>query len=164
MDFDKIANKCEVSISKLKIKNKGSIVKLGDYYINMYTLLIEKYGLECQESEYMHTEKGEGIKANLWKWVAYKKLDNFARLKFKFNNNAFFVKGDKVLGIFSVEYILELDYKRTWRDSALLRPFLKRYLQLFYQNQILQYIERYAEELQSIKEIVRKELNVSVFD
>ncbi len=50
MDFEEIARTCEVPIGSLKIKNKGSIVKLGAYYQNMYTLLIEKYDLKCQET------------------------------------------------------------------------------------------------------------------
>jgi len=159
-----MAETCEVPIDKLSIKNKGSIVKLSEYYINLYNMFLEKYSLRCAETRYVHTEKSAEINAIEWDWFAYKELDDFARLKFKYSSNAYYVKGDKIMGIFGVSYTLELDYKKMWRNSRLLKPLLPFFLRLFYQSTIIQWLGRYVEEIEALDNDVRRLLNVSVFD
>ena len=164
MDFVKMAETCKVPVGSFGIKDKGSIASLSDYYINFYNVLIEKFKLKCEETKYIHTEKSaDGTQAIEFNWFSYKELDNFARLRFDCINNAFNVKGDKIMGIFTIKYTLELDYKRQWRDS-IFKSFLPYYLKMFYQNVILQWFERYVSELNSIKDEMRKMLNVSVFE
>ncbi len=165
MDFKEIAETCTVPVDKLKIKNVGSVVNLGKYYTDLYNALIEKWGLICQESRYVHNEKPpDGVQGIEWDWFAYKKLDNFARVRFNCSALTWYVKGDKVAGKFSVSYTIELDYNKTWRNSGLLKWFLPTYLKMFYQSIIIQWIERYSEELDSIKNKVRELLNISVFE
>ena len=164
-----MAKKGVVPIGSLSIKNKGSLVKFNDYYIDLYTKLIESWNLTCQESKYVHTQispgtNGQGEHKIEFSWFTYKELDSFARLRFDCFANAYYVNQDKVMGIFGVKYTIELDYKKTWRSSKLLEPFLPYFLKLFYQKIIIQWIVMYLEELNNIKDSVRKLLNVSVFD
>ncbi|MBN1924147.1 MAG: hypothetical protein JW791_05335 [Nanoarchaeota archaeon] len=163
MDFNEIAESCEIPVAKFSIKNKGSVVKLGTYYAELYNALIEKWNLICKETRYVHNEiSADGATAVEWDWVAYKTLDNFSRLRFDCSTLTWYVKGDKAAGKFSVKYTIELDYNKTWRNSMLLKSFLPNYLKLFYQNTILQWIDRYLEELNGIKEKVNELLNINV--
>ncbi|VVB75541.1 Uncharacterised protein [Candidatus Tiddalikarchaeum anstoanum] len=165
VDFEALINTGEYPLGKLGIKNKGSIVKLGPYYINMYTLLIEKFGLKVQETTYITTDNGDGSEKRYWEWVAYKNIDTFSRIKFKLGNNAYRIVGDKVMGIFAPSYTFEIDYKKTWRNNSILSRFLFIYLKWWYWPRVLlPLVIRYIEELQAIKEVVKKELNVSVYD
>lgn len=169
MDFKAMAKSGKVPIGKLSVKNKGSVVKFSEYYVNLYNELLEKFSLECHESNYVHTQvspgsNGQGTHKIEFNWFAYKELDNFARLRFDCWANAYYINQDKVMGIFGVSYNIELDYKNLWRNSKLLKPFLPLYLKLFYQKTIIQWIVRYLEELNKVKDSVRKLLNVSVFD
>lgn len=165
VDFVELSKTCEFKIGELSIKNKGSILKPSTYYMNMYSLLIEKFALKCQEREYIQHYKDEGLEAREWKWIAFKPLDSFARIRFDLSNNMYFIKAEKVAGIFKVAYTIELDWKKLWRNSSILSVFLPLYLRRFYWNRVLlPYYIRYNEELQAIKDLVKKELNVSVYD
>ncbi len=164
MDFFEIAKKPELTVSSLKIKNKGSVAKFSEYYVNLYNDLLEKFGLRCKETKYYHFEKSaDGQMAVQFKWLAYKPLDDFARIRFNYSNNAYFIKGDNIAGIFSLSYTLELDYKGVWRNHWLLKRFLPYYLKYHYQDRILQWWGYYQEELNKIKDVVRKNLNISMF-
>ena len=167
MDFNKILSTMEFSVAKLSIKNKGSNVKIGNYYTEVWNALAENYGLVCEEKSYKTTDKGNGVKEIVWEWEAQKSVgDSFCNIKFKFTNNCFLVfeKENKVLGIFSMEYLLVFDPKKTWRNNSFLVSFLPYYIRYFYRQRILGYAERYKGELHSIEKKIRKLLNMSVFE
>ena len=165
MDFNEIASSCIVPVAKFSVKNKGSVVKLSNYYVELYNALIEKWGLICKETKYIHNEiSPDGAMGVEWEWVAYKNLDSFARIKFECSTLTWFAKGDKTAGKFSVKYVIELDFKKVWRNSSILSSFLPYYLRMFYQSNILQWVDRYMEELNGIKDSVRELLNINVYD
>jgi len=155
-----------IPIGKFSIKNKGSVVKISEFYINFYNKLIENFGLECKETRYVHNDKGGDLKPVQFDWVAYKKVDDFARIRFNFIANAFFVKGDNVMGIFIISYTLELDHKeeKKWRNSGLLKLLLPYYLRFIYNKQILQWLDYFGGELSSIKNELRTLMNMNIFD
>lgn len=157
-----------IPINDFSIKNKGSIVKMSAFYIDFYNDLIEKWGLKCTETSFALNELSPDAKAMIWDWVAYRKIDNFARIKFKLGVNAFRIVGDTVMGIFSIKYFLELDYakpgSKTWRENALTKFYLPIYLKTSYQPKLMAFIGLFVEELNGIKERLMSRLNMSVYD
>ncbi|MDD4353644.1 MAG: hypothetical protein PHN56_04250, partial [Candidatus Nanoarchaeia archaeon] len=117
-----------IGVNSFTIKNKGSIMKIGTFYTDFYNDLIEKWGLKCVEPEFKKVDTGVDVTSMYWKWLAYKNIDNFARIQFKFGAKAFRIAGDTVMGIFSIEYNLELDYGHPnvnytdrWRSNSFLK-------------------------------------------
>ena len=165
VDFEELSRKCEFPVGVLAIKNKGSIVKLGGYYFNLYALLLERYGFRCQETRYVQTFKDDGIESREWDWFGYRAIDNFARLRIDVRHNFWTVKADKVGGFISVKYTIELDYKKLWRNNSTLKWMLPIYLRRYYWGRaLLGYYVRFNEELGGVKELIKKELNVLVYD
>ena len=153
-----------ILLNKFSIKNKGSIMKISAFYIDFYNDLIEKWGLKCTETFFTQNDLDQSAKAMIWNWVAYKKIDDFARIKFGLFSNAFRISGDTVMGIFSVKYELELDYNLVWRKNPFIKMFLPIYLRTSYQPKLFSFIGLYIEELNGIKEKLMSRLNMSVYD
>lgn len=164
MNLKKIVETCEVPVAKLGIKNKGSFVDIRHYYNEAWNQLVEKVGVHCTEKEYRTTDQGGGVKQVYFHWVAYKNIDNFSRIKFDFVNNCFRVTEDKVLGIFNMTYTMELDYNKVWRNSPFLNSFLPYYIKYFYRQRVFDFLTRYKGELHYIEKIIRKLLNMAVFE
>jgi hypothetical protein len=153
-----------IPINSFLIKNKGSIMKPSAFYMDFYNDLIEKWGLKCTETSFTQNDLDQTAKAMLWNWIAYKKIDDFARIKFELNVNAFRISGDTVMGIFSIKYELQLDYTLTWRKNSFIKMFLPIYLRTSYQPKLLALAGVYIEELNGIKEKLMGRLNMSVYD
>ncbi len=164
MNIKEIIKTCEVPVAKLSIKNKGSFVKLNHYYTDAWNTLAEDFGLVCREKSYKVTNKGQGVREVVFKWVANKDIDGFSRINFSLSNNCFRVTDEKVLGIFILKYVLELDYKRVWRDNPFLNSFLPYYIQFFYRQRIQDYADKYKGEFEKIEKTIRKLLNMAVFE
>ena len=174
MNFKKMVNDSKpekpivIPINNFMIKNKGSIMKIGNFYTDFYNDLIEKWGLKCTETSFIQNESSPEVKAILWDWEAYKKIDDFARIYFKLEVNAFRISGDTVMGLFKIKYNLELDYPKsdakTWRQNSFLKMFLPIYLRTSYQSKLLSFAGLYIEELNGIKEKLMERLNMSVYD
>ncbi|MFA5303331.1 MAG: hypothetical protein WC393_02230 [Candidatus Nanoarchaeia archaeon] len=153
-----------ININWLTIKNKGSIMKMSSFYIDFYNDLIEKWGLKCTETSFTQTDIDQTSKTMLWDWVAYKNIDDFARISFILSTNAYRISGDTVMGIFAIKYNLELDYTRTWRKNSFTKMILPIYLRTNYQSKLLTYAAIYMEELNAIKEKLMERLNMNVYD
>jgi hypothetical protein len=153
-----------ININSFTIKNKGSIMKLNSFYIDFYNDLIEKWGLKCTETSFTKNDLDSKSHAMLWNWVAYKNIDNFARVNFTFFTNAYRVSGDTVMGIFGIKYNLELDYNQTWRKNSFTKMILPIYLRTNYQSKFLTYAGVYIEELNKIKNRLMERLNMNVYD
>lgn len=153
-----------ININSFSVKNKGSIMKMSAFYIDFYNDLIEKWGLKCTETSFTQNDLDQSSKAMLWNWVAYKKIDEFARISFTFSTNAYRIAGDTVMGIFGIKYNLELDYTQTWRKNSFTKMFLPIYLRTSYQSKLLTYAGVYMEELNGIKEKLMERMNMNVYD
>jgi len=153
-----------IDINKFTVKNKGSVMKIGTFYADFYNDLIEKWGLKCTETSFTNNELDQTVKAMLWEWEAYSKIDNFARVKFNLSVNAFRIVGDTVMGIFGIRYALELDYGLVWRSNALTKWYLPIYLRTYYKGKMFSWIDRYMDDLNAIKEKLMERLNMSTYD
>jgi hypothetical protein len=153
-----------IEINTFGVKNKGSIMKIGDMYTNFYNDLIEKWGLKCVEIDFKKIDTAVDVTSMYWDWLAYKNIDNFARIKFKFGVKAFRIAGDTVMGIFSIKYNLELDYKGTWRKNDWVKFFFPIYLRTQYQPKLFGFLKTYFEEFNGIKEKLMERLNMSLYD
>ncbi len=153
-----------IEINTFGVKNKGSIMKISDFYVNFYNDLIEKWGLKCVETKFVRNDLSQDAYAMIWDWVAYKNIDSFARIKFVFSPNAFRISGDTVMGIFKIKYFLELDYKGTWRKNGWVKYFFPIYLRMQYQPKLFGFLKTYFEEFNGIKEKLMERLNMSVYD
>jgi len=170
MNFQKIVKDTEpdmpisIPISSFSIKNKGSVVKISAFYLDFYNDLIEKWGFKCTETKFIQNDLSPDAKAMVWKWIAYRNIDTFARIKFELGVNAFRISGENIMGIFSIAYNLELDYKLNWRKNSWIKMYLPIYLRTQYQSKLFSFAGMYAEELNGIKEKLMERLNMSVYD
>lgn len=164
VDDSKPGDPISININSFSIKNKGSIMKISAFYMDFYNDLIEKWGLKCTELRFIQNDLSQDTKAMLWKWVAYKNVDTFARIKFELGVNAFRISGDTVMGIFSIKYDLEMDYNNFWRKNSFTKWYLPFYLRTMYQSKLLAIAGTYMEELNGIKEKLMDRLNMSVYD
>lgn len=156
---------CNIPSGKLGIKNKGSLVKFDDFYINFYNILLEKHSIKCDETRYRHFDKEPGVRAVDVNWQAFKVLDdNFTRLKFNMGMTAYRIEKERLMGIFTIKFTLEFDYKRKWRDNKLLNYLLPYYIKYIYKDRIFSWIDYYTSYLNNIKDDLRTAMNMDIFD
>lgn len=153
-----------IPINSFAIKNKGSVAKIGDVYANFYNDLIEKWSIKCTETKFIKNDLDQTAQAMLWDWHAYSKIDDFARVKFEFNVNAWRISGDSIQGLFKVKNTMELDYNGTWRKNSFTKWYLPIYLRTYYQSKLLGWLGKHMEDLNSIKEKLMDRLNMNVYD
>ncbi|MDD2678665.1 MAG: hypothetical protein PHT91_01280 [Candidatus Nanoarchaeia archaeon] len=170
MNFNKMVKDAKIDqpitleINSFMVKNKGSIMKISEFYQNFYNDLIEKWGIKCVETSFTYKEIDQNVKAMLWNWEGYLGIDTFSRVKFLLKVNAFRISKDTVMGIFSIKYVLEMDYKSIWRKSSFTNWYLPIYLRNYYNKKLLSWVERYMDDLNSIKEKLMERLNMSTYD